>query len=158
MVHNEQQVKSSISGGALNEYLRSPIDTLLESVEDESMEKIYLYDLIQAYGLFFARAKKLSEVLCDDAKRADAMVYLQENSSAICKCLVRDIRRVIAPLRSPQDTTDVPYELTKDEVNEARDKSSLAQHALVLLAQVFSLPNSSYIFNGTRCMHIIHVL
>ncbi|KAF7791467.1 hypothetical protein EIP86_002483 [Pleurotus ostreatoroseus] len=111
-----------------NAYFRSPIDVLLDSVEDDLMEKVSMHDLTQAYGLFSSRVKAFSEAVCDDVQRSDTITYLQVNSSVVSRCLIRDIRRVITPLRSIDDDTALFDKPSKDLLHEARDVSVLAQN------------------------------
>ncbi|KAJ3552100.1 hypothetical protein NM688_g4332 [Phlebia brevispora] len=145
---------------SLDDYLKSPIATLLESVEDESLERVSRCDMIQAYSLLSARIKNLSSALKNDDERTKAVQYLTENASKIFECLTRDIQRTFNPFnltaeRSEGSPSSPDETLLQDKLSGVRENSALAQHALVLVAEISAVPECSSLLNDDSATDIL---
>lgn len=147
----------------LHTYLQSPIETFLESLEDEFAERISSYDVIQAYGLCSARVKKISALVRDGDERAIAVRYLKDNTSAVSRCLSRDIGRALIDVCPEIDDSDVGEDasrvvLSEEALQQARNNAALAQHALVLIGEISCVPELAHISNGNTSWFIVRPL
>lgn len=129
----------------LSEYLKSPISTLLESLEDELQERVSTLDVIQAYGLCSARVKNLSSAVGDKQERTEAFNYLRENASSVLQCLARDIKGAMTEFYG--EATNIT--MSPRALTGARASATLAQHALAFVAQMACLAELSEIWKGT---------
>ena len=140
-----------------SEYFKTPITTLLQSIEDVSGTTISPFDVTQAYNLCSLRVKEMSEVLTDRPEREVAMRYLQENASILSKCVARDIGRASTLFTGDVNVTDPNASdvvLTEEELKEARDRSTLAQHALLFVAEMSSITETGFMWSGKQTFNL----
>ena len=156
----EQASKVKKSTRSYANYLDSPVDILLASLEDESQERVSTHVVLQAYGLLAARVKKLSDALRDDGQRASAVAYLQKNALNATKCLTRDIRKSLkkfpmATTGRGDDGDDVRVAMSDEDIRDARECAALAQGALALVAQISCESSLNELFGGTPISYFL---
>lgn len=139
-------------------YFRSPILTLLESLEDLYQEHISLNDISQAYDVLCCRIRQVAELIgtpCDPFP--PALVYLQDHSSSLASCLRRDISYAFTRSSSESPPSDVLIpdsvprqrrEPQEEELKYVEDSSELCQFCLELLCMLLKLPILSSLFTG----------
>ena len=136
----------------LSEFLKPPIESLLESLEDKLQTRISPFDLIQAYGLCSARVRRLSTALEGDNERGVALRYLKVNASTVLQCLARDIRKAMTVFLSERDERVADKHskitLTAEEMEDARACAALSQNALSFVAQIASTSMLSEMWSG----------
>ena len=138
-------------------YLRSPILTILESIEDVHQDYISLHDLVDAYHTLCTRLKGISDVLCDENVNVPALCCLEEQSVPFIQCLRKHIRgALVDPLLDPSQRSPTwmdPYNrasipVTDDGVKLARDTALLCQSALRVASYILRFPKLFVIFPG----------
>ncbi|KZT73902.1 hypothetical protein DAEQUDRAFT_808069 [Daedalea quercina L-15889] len=141
-------------------FLRSPILTLLESLEDVEHDHISIHDLTDAYSTLCARFKAISDVLSRDSANVPALRFIEEHSVPIVECLRRDVRRALVDpvMAAPQGAAalidiarplDWSTNLDADEdMKIAKDTAHLCQTVLRTLSYIFRLPTLSVVFTA----------
>lgn len=140
-------------------YFRSPILTLLESLENGTV-RVCPHDLLHAYDVFSTRVKRLfSEVLADD-DAVPALDFLRQHSHALAECLKRDIAGVhvnpfpVVPSsfgQIPDTIPPSPPGTSDEELRVAQDASALCHQALRLLSSIFYFPWLAVVFSSQSC-------
>ncbi|CAL1712298.1 unnamed protein product [Somion occarium] len=135
---------------SLSTYFRSPVCTLVASLEDEYHEVVSFHDVCQAYDLLCLRIQRIAEALLTHVNPVPpVLTCLQKYSSSIARCLRRDINCAFTyPLTDPprpnrQIPDSVPllfHNPPDDEVKVAEDASAICQHAIRLASIMFKFP------------------
>ncbi|KAI0667641.1 hypothetical protein C8Q78DRAFT_315288 [Trametes maxima] len=137
-------------------YFKSPLDTLVVSLEDDA-GGISAYDLVDAYSTLSLRIKACATFVNRPIQEVPSFRLLKRNSSALGRCIQRDIRRA---LRDPSLTQSSPSQLgaiaspsvkwadiSEALMDLARTESTLCQHALQLLSNIFAFPTLHQLFS-----------
>jgi hypothetical protein len=134
-------------------YLNSPLETLLESIDDPESEHISLHDLTEAYNILSNRIRSQMRVILEASQPLPAFNPLKQNSPQLTQSLRRDIRRaLIDPSSTSRASSSLENSLlsnsqvSEDEIKYARDLSSLCHHTLRFLSLVFTVPAMYSIF------------
>ena len=141
-------------------YLRSPVLTILESIEDIHQDYLSFHDLVDAYHNLCSRLKGISGVLCDETANVPALCYLQKQSIPFIQCLRMHIRGALvdpmltASQRSstlmgvfrPAHWQSTP--VTDENIKLARDTALLCQSALRMVSYILRFPALSAVFAG----------
>lgn len=141
-------------------YLRSPVLTVLESIEDIHQDYLSFHDLVEAYHTFCSRLKGISGVLCDETANVPALCFLEEQSVPFIQCLRKHVRGALvdpmltASQRSsalvgvfrPDHWQSTP--VTDEDIKLARDTALLCQSALRTVSYILRFPALSAVFDG----------
>jgi hypothetical protein len=134
-------------------YLDSPLQTLLESIDDPESEHVSLHDLTEAYNILSNKIRSQIRVILEADQPLPAFRPLKQHAPQLTQSLRRDIRRALMdPSSTPRKSSFLENsllsnsEMTEDEVKYARDLSSLCHHALCSLSLIFSVPAVYSIF------------
>lgn len=136
-------------------YLSSPLETILESLNDHDSEYISLHDLIEAYNVLSERIRAEAYTLVNGGQYLLAFALLKEHASSLARALRRDIQRaLIDPSRDLRRTpppgesflTDVS--MNDHEIQHARDLPMLCHHSLCVLSDVFAFEALHSLFDG----------
>lgn len=124
----------------------SPLETIIESLDDQ-YDPISLHDITEAYNVFSVRIRSHIQSILQGNHTYPAFTAIKENSSKLIRALRRDIRRSLVKPTSEYHrvfSIDDPYvsdeRLNEDEIQLARNSSSLCHHALRLASDVLSFP------------------
>ncbi|KAF4593329.1 hypothetical protein EYR38_009043 [Pleurotus pulmonarius] len=120
------------SSDQVDQFLRSPIETLLESITEE----ISTHDVIEAYNLFSNRIQANIQLMTTHDL---ALPTLQQHSSAIADALHRDIRSLFRQASS----------LADEDTYNASENVLLCHEALRLLSNIFTFPALFRCFNNS---------
>ncbi|KAF9005428.1 hypothetical protein BDQ17DRAFT_1353043 [Cyathus striatus] len=125
-------------------FFSSPIETLLESLEDPQDEHVTLHDVIEAYAMLSTRIRVLAKTLLEvPVTPQPALETLQAHSRDLHKCLSRDIQRATAiPLHQFQSDWTVVHTLSEIDLppeclQDSKDIANVCHHALQVIASVF---------------------
>ncbi len=150
-----------------HDYFRGPIETLQGSLHDEAMDFISHHDVTQAYGVLCARVKNVATALSDaTVLPTPALTYLRENAATLARSLSREIHRALCDLlpeepvknpEIPETYTSYTPQVSEDDMQEMEDVSTVCQHALLFLSEVFHLPLLSAVFLSGSFLIILHV-
>ncbi|RDB15276.1 hypothetical protein Hypma_004793 [Hypsizygus marmoreus] len=126
-------------------YLSSPMETILESLDDHSSQYISTHDLIDAYAVLSSRIRSQADTILQAEQPIPAFAPLIENASSLARALKRDIQRaIIDPARifrgSPPAGESYFEETpaTDHEIQYGRDSSILCHHTLRVLSDIFA--------------------
>lgn len=137
-------------------YFRSPIATLLESLEDQYQERLSLHDISQAYNVLCHRVRKVADHLttvCNPVPHA--LAYLRDHSTSLTSCIRRDLSyaftRVIPDSppydASIPDSVPPPRSDPQDEdLKHAEDSSYLCKFCLTVVCTILKFPALSSLF------------
>jgi len=136
-------------------YLKSPIESILSSLEPNSLHSNH--DLIDAYGTFSNRIRAKAHELQQSSSTLPALQCLHLNARAFSQALRRDISIAhidpfvsISPTFTPGESLlSGPRESTADVVKHAGNMSVLCQQALCALSAIFRFPALYSLFSGT---------
>jgi hypothetical protein len=123
------------------EYLASPLATILESINDPQSEIITLHDLTEAYAMLSQRIRLQAASILSNDRTFPAFNVLHIHSYSLYLCLIRDITRCfLNPLSvlSQHDSTSDDGSLVEEGTERAHAYATLSHHALVFLSDVFS--------------------
>lgn len=137
-------------------FFKSPVNSLLNTLGEDTFEHTSAHDLLDAYNTFSYRIKAVAGSLASDCEGYPSLQVLKNNAVALGRCMQRDIRRAFAdPLASnsrvarlgsistsPSQATNTPPEI----INAARETSMLCQYALQLVSNIFCLPGLFILF------------
>lgn len=136
-------------------YLVSPLETLLESLEDPNADYISLHDVIEAYNTLSNRIRSQACAFLDVEPSILALAPLKEHLPQLAQILRRDIRRALvdppSDLRRGQAMEDSPVSdgsMLDDEIQHARNLATLSHHALRFLSDIFRFPALYSLFPG----------
>lgn len=141
-------------------YLRSPISTILESIEDVHKEYLSAHDLIDAYHTLCSRLRDISGVLSNESAKVPALRCLEEQSVPFTRILRKHVREALVdPLLTASQRSSVwvgalrPYNwpstpVTDEDMKLARDTASLCQSALRVVSYILRFPALSAVFTG----------
>jgi hypothetical protein len=134
-------------------YLKSPLETLLESMVDPESEHVSIHDLIEAYNILSIRIRSQIQVILEPDQTLPALDHLKKFSTELLQSLRRDIRRALVnPSSNPRGSSLSENSLlsinqvSESEIKYARDLSLLCHHALCFLSLVFSIQAMYSIF------------
>lgn len=119
------------SSDQVDQFLYSPIETLLESIAEE----ISVHDVIEAYNLFSNRIQANIQLMTTHDL---ALPILHSHSSAIANALHRDIQSLFNP----------PSSLAEEDTYHASENVLLCHEALRLLSNIFTFPALFRCFNS----------
>jgi hypothetical protein len=145
-------------------YFKSPIETLVASIEDLASDHISVSDLLHAYNTLSARIRLQIAVVSVSNTTWEALTSLQLHSAPVVCALRRDIRRVLAEspcttglgALEPQDclSSDTPR-TDLHHTQKARMDLELAYHALRFLSDILRFPVLHTIFSSTFSSRIM---
>ncbi|XP_006462383.1 hypothetical protein AGABI2DRAFT_119245 [Agaricus bisporus var. bisporus H97] len=123
-----------------DQYLASPISTIVRSIDDPQSEIIRLHDLADAYSTLSRRIRLLAPTIIAGTQIYAAFTPFTSHNASFCLCLIRDIGRCLLNPFSIFSQESVPDGLALEESTErAQAYATLSHHALVFLSDVFSL-------------------
>jgi hypothetical protein len=131
-------------------YLKSPIDTLLESVENYT-HYISCHDLLEAYHTIAIRIRSQIHVIASSNHTFLALDPLKLHSTGILRALRRDIRWTLLD-PSNKHTFATPYvdgssSTGFEMVKHAKDMVLLCHHALRVVSLIFKFSSLYSIFD-----------
>lgn len=140
-------------------YFASPVQTLVNSVQDAASEAISLHDIADAYSTLSLRIQVHAHAMSGVDRVLIALDLIKSQASIVATALRRDIRRAfIDPIPEPHqsavsfasDDWIVPRTtvLGDVELKLARDQSFVCHHSLQFLSDVFRLPALRDAFPG----------
>ena len=136
-------------------YLSSPLDTILESMDDPHLRYVSLHDLIEAYSVLSSRIRTQMNVIIKANRPPPALAPLKEHAPLLARALMRDVRRAfIDPSTSLQKTppscesSSAHLPVIDHEIQYARDLTILCHHALRFLSDVFVFNPLYSLFTG----------
>lgn len=128
-------------------YLRSPILTLLESLE--TVNDLYLHDIIHAYDVLLVRITALPSALLTKEGELPALKFLRNHSHELTMCLRRDIgqaRSFVLPkvqhtVNQIPDTIPPSLPHQSELILENSQHASIMSHTILgFLSSVFRHP------------------
>ena len=136
-------------------YLSSPLDTILESMDDPHLRYVSIHDLIEAYSVLSSRIRSQLRVIIQASQPPPALIPLKEHASFLARALTRDVRRAfINPSdrlwRTPPsgESSSTHVSMIDHEIQYARDLTILCHHALRFLSDVFVFKPLYSLFTG----------
>ena len=136
-------------------FLKSPIETLLESTEIDSLDHLSQHDLLEAYNTLQTRIRFQIQVICESDQDLLAWNVVKLYSSQVLQVLRRDIRRALGGPSSPRKSSSLGgsilsnnIEMTADEIKVATDLSLVCHQSLRLLSDLFRFPALYSIFSS----------
>ncbi|KAF9499380.1 hypothetical protein BDN71DRAFT_1442012 [Pleurotus eryngii] len=129
------------SDQVVDQFLYSPIETLLESIAEE----ISVHDVIEAYNLFSNRIQANIQLMTTHDL---ALPILQRHSSAIANALHRDIQSLFNP----------PSSLAEEVTYNASENVLLCHEALRLLSNIFTFPALFRCFNNSTLSPLLSLV
>ncbi|TFK23401.1 hypothetical protein FA15DRAFT_695085 [Coprinopsis marcescibilis] len=124
-------------------FLACPIDTILQSLQDNEGEGTNIHDLIEAYNTLYCRLRHhnfQSESL--------ALEYLRTHGKDVIQCLRRDMRsgKTFRPRSEAflDEESFINPILTEEDIENSRNSGMLCQHALRVASLFMALP---YLFS-----------
>ncbi|KAI0754826.1 hypothetical protein C8Q80DRAFT_1247683, partial [Daedaleopsis nitida] len=144
-------------------YLRSPLLTLMYSLQDDATDDMALYDILDAYSTLLIRIRTITpSLVTPNTLNNPQLALLSDSSEYLARCLQRDIRRVLdRPLRSGSQSyylgvvTVSLEEFDEDAAHHATIVSMVCQHAIQIAAVVFRL---SYLHSPFSQDHLSSLL
>jgi hypothetical protein len=147
-------------------YLASPIQTIVNSVQDALSEHISLHDVADAYSTLSMRIQDNAYTISHVERALAALELIKARASIVTVALRRDVRRAfVDPLPDAfQPTSSFSsensmfpqsqpiYDLSEDEIKAARDQYYVCHHALQLLSDIFRFPVLQDLFSGVHLM------
>ena len=142
-------------------YFKSPIETLVGSMEELASHHISISDLLHAYNTFSARVRLQIGVVLTSNITWSALTPLQFHSAQVVCALRRDIRRVLerpsfvpisASLLQLQPQAGSSSDTTGTNLHHSpitREAVELAHQALRFLSDIFRFPTLHTIFSCT---------
>jgi hypothetical protein len=150
--------RGGLSGGrsaehsmqSLDIYIKPPIDTLLESIEDNLSDHVSFHDILHAYDLLSARIRLKIGIFSISESTSPILTPLRSESTQIFYALRRDIGRILIKPTSNHGTS-VSVDLSEtgrneDERQKARDMVLLTHRALRFLSDIFRFPPLQSLF------------
>ncbi|GLB45466.1 hypothetical protein LshimejAT787_2300260 [Lyophyllum shimeji] len=126
-------------------YLSSPIETLLESLDDHDLEYITSHDITEAYSTLSTRIRSQARAILRPDRTLPALVPIREHAASIARALRRDIRRALVdPIHhtrkssSPFGSYYTEMAITDHETQYARDVTTLCHHSLRVVSLIFA--------------------
>lgn len=138
-------------------FFASPIQTLVDSVEDIHGEHLSLHDIADAYATFSMRIQDNANELSRTEPVLVALELLKSQALIVATALRRDIRRALAdpmpgqpPETSMSDDWLLPSQQALDEqqVKCARDQALVCHQSLQFLSNVFRFSVLQQQFSG----------
>ncbi|KAG9223700.1 hypothetical protein CCMSSC00406_0004959 [Pleurotus cornucopiae] len=129
------------SSDQVDQFLYSPIETLLESIAEE----ISVHDVIEAYNLFSNRIQANIQLMTTHDL---ALPILQRHSSAIANALHRDIQSLFNPRSS----------LAEEDTYNASENVLLCHEALRLVSNIFTFPALFRCFNNSTLSPLLSLV
>jgi hypothetical protein len=142
-------------------YFASPVQTLVDSVQDATSEHISLHDIADAYSTLSMRVQVHANAISRVDRALTALDLIKSQASVVVTALRRDIRRAfVDPVPGPHqsvvsfasDDWIVPRQavLGDIELKLARDQSFVCHHSLQFLSDIFRFPALQESFSGAR--------
>lgn len=142
---------------AIQTFFKSPVLTLLESLEDLDADHVSMHDLLEAYAVLSNRIKITAHLLIEIDAEHPALNFLGQHSRSVAECLHRDVRRAFAeplPQSSNQDAAiPTSFDLLPEEASlnlekQVVDMSAVCHAALVVVSNIFRFKALSALFPG----------
>ncbi|KAG6889883.1 hypothetical protein C0995_013858 [Termitomyces sp. Mi166 len=76
-------------------YLLSPLETILESLDDYDWEYVSCHDITEAYNVLSTRIRAIAPSIVHVERPLPALFPLKEHSTSLARALKRDIRRAL---------------------------------------------------------------
>ncbi len=145
-------------------FFKSPVNSLLNTLGDDTFEHTSVHNLLDAYGTLSYRIKAVAGSLASDCGGYPSLQFLKNNAVPLGRCVQRDIRRAFAdPLASNPYAASLESistlsvqttNLSPDIINTARQISMLCRYALQLVSNIFSLPALFTLFPRKMISHM----
>ncbi|KAF5374095.1 hypothetical protein D9615_008892 [Tricholomella constricta] len=126
-------------------YLSSPLETILESLDDHDHEYISFHDIIEAYTVLSTRIRAYYRVISRGDQPLPALGPLKEHAASLARALRRDIRCALVDASSHSRRTPPLYEsyqtdlpMSDHDIQIARNLSAVCHHGLRVLSDVFA--------------------
>jgi hypothetical protein len=123
-------------------YLKSSIDTLVESIESPA-NHISIFDLLDAYHVFATRIRSQAHILNSSNQVPPAFALLKSQSAKVLQAFSRDIRwALVDPINTTALSAEAPsntvarYEVKEETLKHAKDLVSLCHHALRVVSYI----------------------
>jgi hypothetical protein len=145
-------------------YFKSPIETLVASIEDFAFDHISVNDLLHAYDTLSARIRLQIAVVSVSNTAWEALTSFQLHSAPVVCALRRDIRRVLeeSPFVPGLGTLEPQAGLSSEipdadlhRTEKARVAVQLAYHALRFLSDILRFPVLHTIFSSMSSLRIM---
>lgn len=119
------------------DYFKTPIDVLLSSLSSSTACQVKDHDLILAYYTFTQRIRHVAAYLASPQHaEAAAVALVKSHSTAVMRCLVRDIQVASIPGSGHVNASDLT------------GKSNLCHRAIQLLSCLLAFPALASMFSG----------
>jgi|ERR1700722_929741 len=140
-----------------SDYLTSPINTLLESLDDSN--RISFHDLLDAYHTLATRIRRQIHVIASSDSPLLALTPLKFHSTNVLRAFRRDIRQVVLdPLSGTVPPTLFANESSStlgcrigqvEMTRHMKDRVSLCHHTLRVISLIFKFSALQTIFHCT---------
>lgn len=148
-------------------YFASPIQTLVDSVQDATSEHVSLHDIADAYSTLSTRVQVHANAISRVDRALAALDLLKSQASVVVTALRRDIRRAFVDpvpgvhqsvVSFASDDWIAPRQtvLGDIELKLARDQSFVCHHSLQFLSDVFRFPALQESFSGACQISSLH--
>lgn len=128
-------------------YFKSPLLTLLASLDDFTSDNTTPHDICDAYSTLYLRIRGISSSLLQSTANTPILKPISEYSSALARCLQRDIRRALDdPLASSPHVRDATG-LSEEAARFAHDMAMLSQYAIQVAAVICRFPALTSLFS-----------
>ncbi len=152
---NERRQDNSPTTAAPVTYFRSPLLTLVSSIEHNDVP---VPDILDAYSILTLRIQSLASSLGLNASNLPALGLISQLSEPLARRLQHDIRRALDdpstlfpatfPMIARGVMAPLSTDLHRDAVHAAREASLMTQYALRIVATVFRFPRLGSLFSG----------
>ncbi|TFK39035.1 hypothetical protein BDQ12DRAFT_682901 [Crucibulum laeve] len=135
---------------------QSPIETLLESLDDIDLENVLLHDIAESYNALSHRIRAQASDLCLPNQHYHILDLLKEHSTQIYKCLKRDIRRAFMEPLPDKDSFYFDNSISEETLKASLDSAMLCHHALRILSNIFVFPSLYSLFSEIELRSLLH--
>lgn len=141
-------------------FFKSPILTLLESLEDVDADHISNHDVLEAYATLSNQIKITAHLLTVATQEYPALSFLSKYTDPVIRCLRRDVKRALvdpSPRSSthsgpiPQSIDFVANESSANMRKQVTEHPEICHAALGIVSNIFKFAALSALFSG-KCI------
>lgn len=135
-------------------YLLSPLETILESLDDYDSEYITCHDITEAYNVLSTRISEIAPSIVCAEEPLPALIPLKEQAISLARALKRDIRRsLVNPTHTYKSSSlfesySSEILMTDHDVQHTIDLSTLCHFSLRVLSDIFTFRALYLLFPG----------
>ncbi|KAG5351604.1 hypothetical protein C0989_005611 [Termitomyces sp. Mn162] len=135
-------------------YFLSPLETILESLDDYDWEYISCHDITEAYNVLSMRIRAIAPSIVHIEQPSPALISLKEHAIPLAQALKRDIRRALSnpshnlKLSTACESWLSDISMTDHDIQHTIDLSTLCHFSLRVLSDIFAFRVLYLLFPG----------